>query len=266
MREDVLKDLFKKMDGMIGRIRASLGPRSLLMVMSDHGFKSFRRGVNLNTWLCQNGYLTLKEGKTSSEEWFKDVDWARSKAYGLGLGGLYINQRGRESRGTVEPGEETRRLKRELTRRLSGLRDEEKSQVAVSRVYDRDELPGGPYKENCPDLIMGYNVGYRVSWDSVTGKVGATVFEDNVKAWSGDHCIDPVHVPGVLFSNRPLNTAKPTIIDIAPTVLDLFGLTVPAHMDGRPLITAETSASAKSSSAGGKSSSYKPGMKPKRKK
>jgi predicted AlkP superfamily phosphohydrolase/phosphomutase len=161
------------------------------------------------------------------------------------LGGLYINQKGRESRGTVEPGEETMRLKRELTRRLSGLRDEEKGQVAVSRVYDRDELPGGPYKENCPDLIMGYNIGYRVSWDSVTGKVGGAVFEDNVKAWSGDHCIDPAHVPGVLFSNRPLNTGTPAIIDIAPTVLDLFGVAVPAHMDGRPLMPAEPPAPAK---------------------
>jgi len=264
MSEDVLRDLFKKMDGMIGRIRAALGPRSLLLVMSDHGFKSFRRGVNLNTWLCRSGYMVLKEGKTSSEEWFKDVDWTRTKAYGLGLGGLYINQKGRESRGIVEPGEETKRLKQELIGRLNGLRDEEKREIAVSRVYDRDELPGGPYKENSPDLIMGYNIGYRVSWDSVTGKVGGEVFEDNVKAWSGDHCIDPVHVPGVLFSSRPLNTAKPAIIDIAPTVLDLFGLTAPAHMDGKPLIPAGIPATAKPPSAVGKSTPSESKKKPKR--
>lgn len=238
MSEDVLKDLFKRMDDMIGRLRASIGPRSLFLIMSDHGFKSFRRGVNLNTWLHQNGYLVLQDGKSSSGEWFRDVDWTRTKAYALGLGGLYINQQGRESRGTVEPGEETRRLKHELSRRLTGLRDEEKNETAVTRIYDRDELPAGPYKENCPDLIIGYNIGYRVSWDSVTGKVGDPVFEDNVKAWSGDHCIDPVHVPGVLFSNRPLNTRTPAIIDIAPSVLDLFGLPIPDHMDGRPLLAA----------------------------
>ncbi|MBN2198269.1 MAG: alkaline phosphatase family protein [Candidatus Aminicenantes bacterium] len=236
MSEDVIKDLFRRMDGLIGRVRSRLGPRDLLLVMSDHGFKSFRRGVNLNTWLHRHGYLSLKDGKTESEEWFKDVDWERTRAYGLGLGGMYINQKGREHHGTVEPGEETRRLKQELAGRLTGLRDEEKQEIGITRIYDRDELPAGPYKDNGPDLIIGYNIGYRVSWDSVTGKVGGPVFEDNVKAWSGDHCIDPAHVPGVLFSNRPFNALTPAIIDIAPTVLDLFGIPVPSHMDGRPLL------------------------------
>ncbi|HEX9902621.1 MAG TPA: alkaline phosphatase family protein [Acidobacteriota bacterium] len=235
---EVIRDLFRRMDGLVGRVAAKLGPSDLLVVMSDHGFKPFRRGVNLNSWLYRNGYLALKEGSLRSEEWFKDVDWTKTKAYALGLGGLYINMRDRESQGVVAAGEETRRLKDELIRSLQGLRDEAKAETAITRVYDRDGLPPGPYKENSPDLIIGYNIGYRASWDSVTGKVSDIIFEDNIKAWSGDHCIDPAHVPGVFFSNFKIKTQTPSIMDIAPTVLSLFGLAVPGHMDGRPLVEA----------------------------
>jgi len=238
MSAEVIRDLFRRMDGLVGRVAAKLGPRDLLVVMSDHGFKPFRRGLNLNSWLYRNGYLALKDGRLQSEEWFKDVDWTKTKAYALGLGGLYVNMRDRESQGVVAAGEETRRLKDELIRGLQGLRDEAKAETAITRVYDRDGLPAGPYQENSPDLIIGYNIGYRASWDSVTGKVSDIVFEDNIKAWSGDHCIDPAHVPGVFFSNFKIKTQTPSIMDVAPTVLSLFGVAVPGHMDGRPLVEA----------------------------
>ena len=232
----VIEDLYRKMDEFIGKVWSKLDDRSALIVMSDHGFNSFRRGVNLNSWLYLNGYLALKEGKTESGEWFKDVDWDSTRAYALGLGGLYVNQRGREAKGTVAAGEEAGTLKAELIRRLRGLRDGSKGEIAISEVYDRDGIYSGPYRENAPDLIIGYNQGYRASWDSVTGKVNTQVFDDNTKAWSGDHCIDPKQVPGVFFFNRKINSRTPSIMDIAPTVLTLFGLPVPGHMDGRPLV------------------------------
>jgi predicted AlkP superfamily phosphohydrolase/phosphomutase len=126
---------------------------------------------------------------------------------------------------------------------LDGLQDEEKGQTAINTVFDKDSLPPGPYKENCPDLIVGYNEGYRVSWDSVTGKVNDVLFEDNTKAWSGDHCIDPRIVPGIIFSSHKINTDSPAIIDIAPTILNLFGLEAPKHMDGRNLLEMKSSSS-----------------------
>jgi len=82
---------------------------------------------------------------------------------------------------------------------------------------------------------VGYNAGYRISWDGATGVVAGPVFSDNTKAWSGDHCIDPRLVPGVFFCNRPVETADPSLVDIAPTALRLFGVEPPAYMDGRPL-------------------------------
>ena len=239
MSAKVIEELYIKMDELVGKVLERMDEKSILIIMSDHGFKSFRRGVNLNSWLYLNGYLHLKDGKEESEEWFADVDWERTKAYGVGLGGIFINQKGREEKGTVHPGPQTQVLKEELIRKISGLRDETRASVAINKVFDRDELPPGPYKENCPDLIIGYNEGYRISWDSVIGKANSVVFEDNHKAWSGDHCIDPRLVPGVLFCNKKMNSQAPKIIDIAPTVLELFGIPVPQHMDGKGLIDVE---------------------------
>ena len=158
------------------------------------------------------------------------------------MGGLYLNQKGREAKGIVEAGEEARALKKELISKLNGLRDEDGGEVAITEVYDRDRIYSGPYAPNAPDLIIGYNQGFRASWDSVTGKVNGSVFEDNVKAWSGDHCIDPRHVPGVFYFSRKTGSKSPSIMDVAPTVLNLFGLQVPAHMDGRTLLYPETPA------------------------
>jgi len=244
MSAAVIEELYKKMDGLVGRVAAGLGEKGALFVMSDHGFKSFRRGVNLNAWLYRNGYLALAEGRTASGEWFKDVDWARTKAYGLGLGGLYLNLKGREARGVVSSGDEAKALKAELARKLLALKDGPDGPAAITHVYDRDAIYAGPYRDNAPDLIIGYNEGYRASWAGVTGIVDDTVIEDNGKAWSGDHCIDPVLVPGVLFSNLRLKRPDPSIMDVAPTVLELFGIAPPAHMDGRGLVDVEALAAA----------------------
>ena len=239
MGPEVMEQMYARMDDLVGRVVAKLNKKDILIIMSDHGIKSFRRGINMNSWLYQNGYLALKEGKHQSGEWFKDVDWEKTKAYGLGLGGIYLNIRNREAQGTVQQGDEAKALKKEIIAKLNGLKDEETGQTSINSVFDRDDLPPGPYKENCPDMIVGYNEGYRVSWDSVTGKVNDTLFEDNNKAWSGDHCIDPRIVPGIFFCNHKINTDAPAIIDIAPTILNLFGMEIPNHMDGRNLIDTE---------------------------
>lgn len=235
----VIEELYQKMDDLVGKVLDRLDDKSVLFVISDHGFKPFRRGININSWLYANGYLALKDGNTSSREWFADVDWSRTRAYALGLGGLYINQRGREAQGIVEPGEQTRRLKEELALKLQSLKDERDGSQAISRVYDSALTYAGPYKDNAPDLIIGYNVGYRASWNGVKGNVNGTIFEDNIKAWSGDHCIDPTHVPGVFFSSQKIKASKPSIIDLAPTVLKLFGIDPPKHMDGKVLVNQE---------------------------
>ncbi|MGE0460577.1 MAG: alkaline phosphatase family protein [Vicinamibacterales bacterium] len=230
-----IRELYKHNDALVGRVRARLKDGDVLMVISDHGFSSFRRGVNLNQWLLREGYLALKPGTDGTSEWLRDVDWSRTRAYALGLTGMFLNLKGREAGGIVEPGAEAAALKGEIVRKLRGLRDEEKKAVGINEAFDTAQIYDGPYLESAPDFVIGYNAGYRTSWDCATGVVAGPVFEDNVKAWSGDHCIDPRLVPGVFFCNRKITAEEPALVDIAPTALKLFGIEPPAHMDGRPL-------------------------------
>jgi hypothetical protein len=231
----VIEDLYCRADELVGRAMAHVDAHTVLFVLSDHGFTSFERGIDLNAWLLENGYLTLKAGAGGKSSFLKDIDWSRTRAYTFGLAGVYINQKGREAEGIVPPAAAAA-LKRELAAKLSGLYDEQRSRLAVQKAWPSESLYTGPYLDAAPDVIVGYADGYRASWDSAVGKVTASVFADNEKAWSGDHCVDPHLVPGVLFSNRKIETADPGIEDMAPTALDLFGIAPPPYMEGKPLL------------------------------
>ncbi|MCG8448081.1 MAG: alkaline phosphatase family protein [Pirellulales bacterium] len=233
-----IRDMYVRMDELVGRTRKTVNEDTALVVMSDHGFKPFRRGVDLNAWLLENGYLKLKnDAPTSKLPYLEEVDWTQTRAYAVGLAGIFLNQRGREAEGIVDPGQESGELVDELRSKLTGLFDSEQGEVAIHQAVQREEVYDGPYVDAAPDLIIGYNVGYRVSWDAANGKCGANVFSDNTKAWSGDHCIHPDLVPGVLFSNIALRPKQANIIDLAPTVLDLLGVRKPGYMDGKSLLS-----------------------------
>ena len=231
---ETIAEMYRRMDALVGLAMQHTDRRTVLFVLSDHGFCSFRRGVNLNTWLLQNGYLHLKDGASEGGRYFQGVDWSRTRAYTVGLSGIYLNLKGREASGIVEPGEEADRLRRELIDKLTGLEDG--GAVAIRAVYATRSLYQGPYLEDAPDLIPGFADGYRTSWDAAVGKIAATVFEDNRKAWCGDHSVDPALVPGVLFSNRKIEAENPGIEDLAPTALKIFGVDRPGWMDGCALI------------------------------
>ncbi len=238
--QNAIENIYQSNDRLLAKIADRIEPGDLLFVISDHGFSSFQRGVNLNRWLLDNGYLSLKKGSDGRSEWLRDVDWAHTRAYCMGLTGLYLNVRGRETNGIVSRGREVRQLKAEIVGRLRGLKDDTRGKTAVTDVFDTDRIYRGPYLDNAPDLLVGYNAGYRVSWDCASGMAAGPVFEDNCKAWSGDHCIDPRMVPGVLFCNRKIDAADPSLIDLAPTALRLFGLDPPGHMEGKPLFESQS--------------------------
>jgi predicted AlkP superfamily phosphohydrolase/phosphomutase len=151
------------------------------------------------------------------------------------LAGLFLNIKGRYSQGTVDPGDEADRLREEIAERLANLVDPESGTSAVRRIYRSANVYRGPYKDAAPDLVVGYQRGYRAAWETAVGQTTEHVFHANRKDWSGYHCIDPSLVPGVLFCNRPVETETPRLLDIGPTVLELFGAAVPQYMDGRPL-------------------------------
>jgi hypothetical protein len=231
---DAIPEVYARMDGILGRLlEETSDPGTVVMVISDHGFTNFRRGVNLNAWLRDHGYLVLKDGKTTSADWFEAVDWSRTRAFSLGLTGLFINRTGRETSGIVAEGAEYDALTEEIARKLEQLVDPATTARAIRKVEIADRLFDGPQKYDAPDLLIGYEGGYRNSWECATGAVTAEVFSDNTKSWSGDHCVDPAIVPGVFFCNRAITVEKPHLIDIATSVLRLFGQEPPAHMTGR---------------------------------
>jgi predicted AlkP superfamily phosphohydrolase/phosphomutase len=235
---NAIEELYVRMDDLVGRTMAACDDAdTVLMVLSDHGFNSFRRGVDLNAWLEQNGYLTLKpDGK--DKKYLAGVDWSKTKAYALGLAGVWLNIEGREAQGIVDPADASA-LRDEICEKLTGLRDEERNEVAIVRAFNAHKVYRGPYKTDAPDVIPGYNKGYRVAWEAATGQPTDKVFHDNVKAWSGDHCIDPRLVPGVLFCNRKIGTESPRLMDVSATALELFGVPVPNHMDAKPMKVAD---------------------------
>ena len=161
-----------------------------------------------------------------------NVDWSKTRAYGLGLNGLYVNLRGREREGIVEPGAQADALLREIKEELLRVRDPQNKVAAITRVDRASEVYQGPYAQQGPDLLVGYNRGYRAGWQTILGNFPAEIFEDNTNPWSGDHCMDYTLVPGVLLSNQPIQATNPALTDIAPTILAEFGIPKPHGMMG----------------------------------
>lgn len=233
LHQSAIEDLYQRMDALVGRTMAKCNqPDTLLLVLSDHGFTTFRRGVDLNRWLELEGYLKVDDSRRGIEN-FGGVDWSQTRAFAIGLTGIFLNLRGRFSQGIVTPGAEARQLASEIVKKLAALIDPKTAGVPIRKIYESAKAYHGPYKDQSPDIIVGYERGYRVWWDTAIGKTSVEVFHDNRKAWSGDHCVDPSVVPGVLFCNRSIQSENIRLLDIAPTVLELFGIPAPAYMDGR---------------------------------
>ncbi len=230
---DSIEKSYETMDAIVGDTAKVLSKDDVLLVLSDHGFASWRRSVNYNTWLVENGYLVLKGGAQckslealfSRGQFWEAVDWSRSKAYAMGLGDIYVNVQGRESGGIVAPGADYEALRRELIERLTALTDPKNGRRAVSRVFRREDVYRRFDPRLIPDLIVANLPGYRVSWQSSLGVPTETVFEDNRDVWSGDHCsLDPDLVRGVLFASRPFALhGVPAIADVTASVRALVG-------------------------------------------
>jgi predicted AlkP superfamily phosphohydrolase/phosphomutase len=236
---------YEKMDQIVGDAMAAADKHhATLIVLSDHGFASFRKAVNYNTWLVMNGYLRLKTGVTVKDrnvemlfdqgQFWENVDWSQTKAYAMGLGEVYLNVKGREAQGIVNPGPEYDALKQELKTKLVAMQDPEDGAYPVRRVLAREEVYKQFDPNMIPDLFVLNNDGYRVSWQTALGGIPKTLIDTNNATWSGDHCsVDPEIVKGIFFMNRKLATARPPYIaDVYPTVLGLLGVKAPYALDG----------------------------------
>jgi predicted AlkP superfamily phosphohydrolase/phosphomutase len=237
---------YKQMDAIVGDAMKKLGKDDLMIVLSDHGFATWRRSVNYNTWLVENGFMAIKgaNGKQADlemlfgqGEFWANVDWSKTKAYAMGLGEIYVNLEGREGKGIVKPGEEYDAVRAEIKKRLLELTDPKTGKKPVYGVYTREEAYGSFDPAVIPDIFVTNSDGYRVAWQSSLGVVTPDLFEDNNQVWSGDHCsVDPAVVPGILFANRPFPKDKmPGIADVPATIYKALGVTPPEKLDGVPI-------------------------------
>ncbi len=242
---DSIERVYRKADDFVGEVVRRVGPDVPVMIVSDHGFHTWRKAVNLDTWLVQNGYMTLSGQQPGDKKladlfgggtFWENVDWSRTRAYAMGIGQIYFNLRGRESRGIVSPGAEAAQLADELSAKLLTMKDPEDGTPIVRAVYKRDDIYKGEYFQNAAELQVGMNDGYRVSWQTTLGGSPPGIVYPNTRKWSADHGgYDYAITSGVFVSNRPITTKTPSIMDIAPTVLKYFGVSVPGDIDGKPL-------------------------------
>ncbi len=251
-RKEAIPAIYKQMDRILGQVMDEhLGPNDTLLVCSDHGFQTFRHQVSVNNLLAEKGYLKLKTGLkagSGSSSGLAFVDWSGTRAYALGLGFIYLNQKGREPNGIVEPSE-AGALLAQLKSDLLTYEDEKTGLKVCKDVYVVKEVHSGPYLDQEADLICGFAPTYRVSWGTTLGGIGLTtdaegatvpgpVITPSDQNWSGDHVsVALSEVQGVFFSNRKVETPPGGFhaLNLAPTVLSLCGVKVPGEMDLGPL-------------------------------
>jgi predicted AlkP superfamily phosphohydrolase/phosphomutase len=247
---DAVLRVYERMDQVVGNVEAAMKPGGTLLIVSDHGFHTWRKGFNTNTWLVQNHYMALKNPQGLEKTYnldqlfgqgsfFPNVDWSRTRAYALGLGQVYLNLRGREKFGSVEPGPEADRILEEIRQGLLASRDPDTHQPVIQNVYLGREIFHGAYMARAPDLQIDFRDGYRTSWQTSLGAIPSGIVVANMKKWSGDHCAsDPSNTSGIFLSNRKMDgavTGHPSLLDVAPTVLNLLDVAPQSHFDGQPL-------------------------------
>lgn len=230
---------YRFMDEAIGKVLQALRPDDVVIVMSDHGFHNYRRGLHVNSWLREKGYLVLRaDAPTPPREFLLDVDWSRTKAYALGTGQIYLNVRGRERDGIVAPGAAYDALIAELKRGLEAIQDPDADGArVVRRAYSRADAFRGADDAVAPDLQLAFADGYRTSWESILGGMPSGLFAPNTKKWSGDHSAsDVTETSGILVSSVRPSRQDPAIVDFAPSLFHHFGLSAPAGLAGRSFL------------------------------
>jgi len=229
---ETIPALYATMDELVGSVWERLPGGTELVVMSDHGFEACRRNFHINTWLMNNGYL-VPGGNGEGPMGY--VDWGKTRAYAMGLNQLFLNLKGREPEGIVSQDERAPTMTM-LKRQLESYRDPMTGGSVLTTVAF---APQGANPDRAPDLILGYNKGYRCASLSAIGQIGPEEVEENTEKWTGDHCMAPKHVPATLISSMPLAVRDPSLLDLAPSILGHFDIEAPTEMTGRPIFGAK---------------------------
>ena len=234
---DTIEKSYRQADEILAQALAKIDKDTTVMVMSDHGFSPFYRGFNLNAWLLAAGYhaFTNPFKKEDLGIGFPSTDWSKTRAYGLGFNGIFLNQRGREAEGTVAAGAESEALAREIARKILEYRDPQTGEQVVLRAGLAREVYSGARVGEAPDIVLGFNRGYRIDFQSPLGRIGRNIIDANMEKWSGDHMGAAEITPGILLSDRPVKAEAPALYDLTATILQEFGIERPAEMVGQPI-------------------------------
>jgi predicted AlkP superfamily phosphohydrolase/phosphomutase len=193
---DTIELMYRRADAFVGDIAAHLDRDTTLLVVSAYGGHGVTRTFDLNRWLGLEGLI--------------------GRATATPGGGIALTPAGRE-------------VEEHLVARLTAELDPVTKAPIVAAVYKREDIYSGPRTAAAPDLQVGLAPGYRL------GEASSVVVA-NRRKWSADHAsLDYKSVPGVLISSRPTTSETPRVVDIAPTVLQYFGVPIPKEIDGSPL-------------------------------
>jgi predicted AlkP superfamily phosphohydrolase/phosphomutase len=241
--DDAVTRAYARLDTLVGELRSRLPATADLAIVSPHGLAPARQVIDLNRWLADHGWLVWREppapvtlaALADPAAWTDTIDWAKTSVRNIGSGHLYVNLRGRDAQGVVEPGPTYDALVADLRDRLGSLVDPVSGERLVSRVRTAREAYAGPHTSQGPDLVVTFAPGARLSWDSMLGGTAASAVAPNTERWEAEHAaIDEARVPGVWMSSVPLGASTISIMDVAPTVLQYFGVSIPAGVEGRP--------------------------------
>ncbi|HSM04641.1 MAG TPA: alkaline phosphatase family protein [Longimicrobiales bacterium] len=234
--QDAVEAHYRRCDEVVGEVLEATGPEDLVLVVSDHGFGTFRSSLHLNALLRQAGLLHLRGDAPGGRDLLADVDWDRTRAYALGMSGVYLNLREREGNGIVPPGE-VDTVTAELCRVLEGYADPETGASPIRWARPASGVYRGPWVGEAPDVLVGCTPGTRISPETAMGGAPERVMEPNTRRWAGDHVVDPDAVPGILVCGAPFRQDPvPSLTDVAPTILSALGVPVPPEVEGRSLL------------------------------
>lgn len=234
--KNTILESYQDMDRVVGEVMAKIKEDTILFVISDHGFLSWRRAINYNTWLAENGYLEKSAWdqngneiddlfKRRAQNFWQNIDWSKTKAYAIGIGNIYLNVLGREPEGIVT-NDEYDRIRDEIINKMPALIDPATGLHPIVKVYKREDIWDEFNPTITPDLRVCTNKYYRVSWQSTLGNTPENLYYENANNWSADHCsADPSMVQGIFFCNKKITKKEnPKLVDFFPTILDLYGI------------------------------------------
>jgi predicted AlkP superfamily phosphohydrolase/phosphomutase len=234
--KEAVKFFYASMDEVLRQTLSKLDSHSTLFLLSDHGFAPFGKEFNVSSWLLKQGFsAAVDDEEIYDSKFYSALDWGRTKAYALGLNGIYLNLKDREPHGVLTSGE-AESVKAEIISKIQDARDPHTGAKILVNAYDARKVYSGPYLALAPDIVLGYASDYRISDKSVLGEFPREIISPREDKWAADHCMDPSVVPGVLFSNREIASSDPAIWDLAPSILSCFGLPPAKEMDGRTIL------------------------------